>query len=144
MADTTLADIYARFRAVLEATPLDLTATRDAFSHDRQPNSLLGGSYYLEDGGLQTSRPMGNMKAARIDRIVIYVAAKLKFAPETAKEAMHTSLLTAEQYMKADGVTHGYHVEIAPGRRITRPRGGDFLIGSIPLTVDYDVNEATS
>lgn len=144
MADQTLAGIMARWRAVLEASPLSLKPTRDAFSHDRQPNTLLDGAYYLEDGGMTSSRPVGNSKAVRIDRIVLYVAAKLNFAPETAKEAMETTLLSAERYIKADGPSHSYHAEIVPGRRVTRPKGGDFLIGSLPLTVDYDVNEATS
>lgn len=144
MADTTLAAIYARVRAVLEAAPLNLKPTKDAFSHDRQPNTLLDGSYYLEDGGLQSNRPATNYKAVRIDRIIVLVAAQLKFAPEVAKETMHTTLLTAERYIKADGPAHSYHAEIAVGRRITRPKNGDFLIGSIPFTVDYDVNESTS
>ena len=48
--------------------------------------------------------------------IVIFVAAKLKFAPETAKEAMQATLLSAERYIKADGLAHSYHAEIAAGR----------------------------
>lgn len=143
MADQTLAAIFARFRTVLEASPLSLKATKDAFSHDRQPNSLLHGSYYLADGGLVSSRPVGNYKAVRIDRVVIYIAASLKFAGETAKETMETTLLTAERYIKADGHAQSYHAEIASGRRISRPKGGDFLIASLPITVDYDVNEST-
>ena len=144
MADQTLAAIHARFRAVLEAEPLNLTATKDAFSHDRQPNALLDGAYYLEDGGLQSNRSMTNYKAVRIDRIVVWVAAKLKFDAAAAQAAMHATLLTAERYIKADGPAHSYHVEVVPGRRMTRPKGGDFLIGSMPLTVDYDVNESTT
>lgn len=144
MADTTLAAILARFAAVLEASPLSLTATKDAFSHDRQANTLLTNSYYLEDGGMLSSRPMGNYRAARIDRVVIYVAAKLNFDAEAVKRTMETTLLSAERYIKADGPGHDYHAEIASGRRVTRPKSGDFLIGSIPLTVDYDINESTS
>lgn len=144
MAEQTLAGILARFRTVLEASPLRLKPTADAFSHDRQSNTMLDGAYYLEDGGLQSNRSVTNYKAVRIDRIVVFVAAKLKFDAETALATMHATLLTAERYIKADGPAQGYHVEVVPGRRVTRPKNGDFLIGSIPLTVDYDINEGTS
>ena len=141
MAETTLSAILTRFAAVLEAEPLNLKPSLDAFSHGRQPNTLLDQAYYLEDGGLQDNRPVGNRKAARIDRVVIYFARKLSFDGVAARQAMSDQQLTAERYLKADGPDHGYHVEMSGGRRITRPRGGDFLIGSLALTVDYDVDE---
>ena len=144
MADTTLSTILARFDAVLAAAPLRLKVAKDGFSHDRQPNTLLDGAYYVEDGGLVSSRPCGNYRAARIDRLVVYVAAKLKFDPTTAKRDMESTLLSVERYLKADGLSQSYHVEITGGRRVTRPKGGEFLIGSLPLTVDYDVNESTT
>lgn len=144
MADTTLKAIIDRFEAVLEATPLFLKPTKDAFSHDRQPNTLLDNSYYLEDGGLVSSRPVGNYKAVRVDRLVVFVALKLNFQAQTQKETMTTTLLTIERYLKADGPANSYHAEIGGGRRVTRPKGKDILIGSLALTVDYDVNESTS
>lgn len=143
MSDTTLKAIIDRFQAVLEASPISLTATRDAFSHDRQPNALLTNTYHVEDDGLQGTQSITNHKEARIDRLTVFVARKLDFAPQTAKETMETLLTTIERYLKADGLSNNYHVNLQ-NRRVTRPAGKDFLIGSVTLTVDYDFNAATS
>lgn len=144
MADTTLAAIMARFRAVLEASPLTLTLTAEAFTHDRQPTTLVSSTYYLEDAGLGSSRSVGNYKAVRVDRIKVFAALKINGAPHTAKETLETTLLTIERYLKADGPANGYHVEVAGGRQVTHKKGSEYLVGSITLSADYDVNEATS
>lgn len=144
MADTDLATIMARFRAVLEAAPLALVATAVAFSHDWQPTTLVSNTYFLEDAGLQSSRPVGNYKAVRIDRVRVFVALKVNATPHTQKEALETTLLTIERYIKADGPAHFYHAEIVGGRQVTNKKGSELLVGSVTLSVDYDVNEATS
>ncbi len=41
MAALVLSDILARIRTVLEAAPVSLVETREAFSHERQPNATL-------------------------------------------------------------------------------------------------------
>jgi len=144
MADTDLATILGRARAVLEAAPLSLVATAEAFSHARQPTTFVDNTYYLEDGGLVSTHPTGNYKAARIDRFNVYVALRINAAPHTRKETLESTLLTIERYLKADGPAHSYHLEIAGGRRITQPKGSEIFVGSVAFTVDYDVNEATS
>lgn len=144
MADTTLAAIMARFRAVLEAAPLVLTLTAESFTHDRQPTTLVSNTYFLEDAGLQSNKAVGNYKAVRIDRIRVFVALKINAVPHTAKETLETTLLTIERYLKADGQANGYHVELAAGRQVTHRKGSDYLVGSVTLACDYDVNEATS
>lgn len=142
MADTDLATIMGRFRAVLEAAPLSLVATVEGFSHDRQPTTLLDNTYYLEDGGLVSSRPMGNYKAARIDQVRVFVALLVNDAPHTRKETLEGTLLSIEKAIKADGPAHSYHAEIAAGRRVTQKKGSAFFVGSVALSVDYDVAEA--
>lgn len=144
MAETTLTAILTRFSAVLEAAPLSLVPTADAFSHDRQPTGLADNTYFVDDGGLVSSRPVGNYKAVRIDKLTVLVALKINRDGHARKKVMETTLLTIERYIKADGPANGYHAEFAGGRRVTHPRGSELLIGSIAFTVDYDVNEATS
>lgn len=141
--EMTLADVMARVRAVCEASPLSMTLTAEAFSHDRQPTTLLDNTYYVDDGGLLTSKPMGNYTAARVDRLIVFVALKVNASPHTRKETLETTLLTIERQLKADGPPHGYHVEIAGSRRITQRKGTDFLIGSIGVSADYDLDEGT-
>ena len=143
MADTDLATIMGRFRAVLEAAPLSLVATADGFSHERQPTTLVSNTYYLDDAGLQGNRPVTNYKSVRVDRIRVYVALKVNDAPHTQKETLESTLLTIERYVKADGPAHSYHAEIVGGRQITQKKGSAVLIGSLTLSVDYDINEAT-
>lgn len=144
MADTTLAAIMARFRAVLEASPLLLTLTAEAFTHDRQPTTLVSNTYYLEDAGLASSRAVGNYKAVRVDRVRVFVALNINGVPHTAKETLEGTLLTAERYLKADGPANGYHVELVGGRQVTQKKGSNYFVGSVTLSADYDVNEATS
>ena len=143
MADTTLKAIVDRFQAVLEASPCSLTASTLSFSHDRQPAAAIEDHYYLEDGGLVSNRPMGNYKAARMDRLRVFIAKKAKFDGVSAFETMTTLLLTIERAIKADGLSNSYHAEIE-SHRVTQPIGKDILIGEIALAVDYDVNEAAA
>lgn len=143
MADTTLTTILQRFQAVLEGPPFFYLPARDAFSHDRQPNSVLDQSYWLEDAGHQQTRPLGNLKAARLDRITVYLARKLAFAPRTTVDTLETDLLTVERYLKDDGPDQSYHVDLV-SRRVSRPEARDLAIGSLTLEVDYDVDEAVA
>ncbi len=143
MAATTLKAIVDRFQAVLEASPLSLKATRDAFSHDRQPNALLDGTYYIQDDGVAESRPVSNHADVRIDRLTVFLARKLAFDGQTQKETIETTLNTIERYLIADGPANSYHAFIG-GRRVTRPAGTDIAIGSITVHVDYDFSTSTS
>lgn len=140
--EMTLADVMARARAVCEGSTLLLTLTAEAFSHDRQPTTLLDNTYYVEDSGLVSSRAMGNYTAARIDKVSIYVALKVNAAPHTRKETLETTLLTIERGMKADGPPHGYHVEFSGGRRVTQKKGSAFFVGSVSFDCDYDISES--
>lgn len=144
MPTLTTAAVLARFRTVLEALPgaTPLVPTREPFSHDRQPAAVIDGAYYLEYGGLALAdRSQTAETLARADRVVIYVARHLKFAGQTEVEALHDQLDTIERALKADGPDESYHVWTET-RRMTRPDGADFAVGSLSLMVDYDFSEA--
>jgi hypothetical protein len=142
MASLTPAQIHTRFRAVLEASPLLLTESRDAFSHNLQPNTVLDGNYYIEDGGIQSSQSVTNYDAVRIDRVTVFVAQKLNFAGATALGALEDRLVAIEKAMIADGPAQSYAIVGTPARRVTRPEGKDYCVGSLTLQVDYDFDEA--
>lgn len=140
MAATTITAIGNRIEAVLEAAPLSLKKTTDAFSHDRQPNTSIDNAYRLQDGGLVSTKSATNMAAVRVDRLTIFIARKRKFGGRAPVESIQDDLNTIERYVKADGLSGSYHAELS-GRKITP--SGDSVVGSIDVTVDYDFNEAT-
>lgn len=143
MADTTLTAIMQRFQVVLEGHPLYLSQSRDAFSHDTVPNNLLDSSYHVRDGGIADQRPMGNYKAARIDRLVVHLARKVSFEAQDASESLQTLLNTVERYIKADGPNNDYRAEL-DAREVARVDETDIVIAQLTFSVDYDYNEATS
>jgi hypothetical protein len=140
MPALVLSDILARFRTVLEASPVFLVETREPFSHERQPNATLEHSYYLEDGGIVSSKSVSNFDAVRLDRLTVYIAKKLAFDGTTAFDALQDTLVAAERALIADGPAQGYSVDVEQ-RRLTRPAGKDYGIGSLTVTVDYDFDE---
>lgn len=141
MAATTLATIVGQMRTVLEAAPFSFIAARDQFSHDRQPNSVIDASYWIQDEGLGASRWLTNQAQARLDRIAVFVARKLKFNPVAQVDALEDVLVDIERYLIADGPDHSYSVQLI-GRRVTRPPESDLAIGSVTVQVDYDFSEA--
>jgi hypothetical protein len=141
MAALVLSDILARFRTVLEASPVSLVETRDAFSHERQPNAVLDNSYYIEDGGVVSSQSTSNYSAVRQDRLTVFIAKKLAFDGATALDTLEDTLVSVERAVIADGPNQGYAVVGTPTRRTTRPAGSDFCVGSLGLIVDYDYQE---
>ena len=140
MADTTLSAIYARVATVLEADPFFFVATPEPFSHDRAPNAVTDRAYRIQDGGLVRSDSTSNYTAARIDRLTVFVAKKLAFANQDALETLEDTLLGIERAVKADGPANGYHAELE-NRLVTRIPETDVMVGSLNLTVDYDVSE---
>lgn len=136
----TVSGLLTRFRTVLEASPLSLSESRDAFSHDRQPNGLLTNVYYVEDAGLLQHRQVTNYDAVRIDRFVVYVTRHLAFDGSTAMNTLEDTLNTINKEIIEDGVAQGYNPNI-DGRRMTRPEGKDYCVGSISFAVDYDTDE---
>jgi hypothetical protein len=143
MPALVLSDIIARFRTVLEAAPVSLTETREAFSHERQPNAALENSYYLEDGGIVSSRSVSNYDVVRLDRLTVFIAKKLAFDGATAMDALEDTLVSVERALVADGTSQGYNVNVEQ-RRMTRPAGRDYCVGSLAVTVDYDYREIAS
>ena len=137
----TMSGLFTRFRTVLEATPLFLKESRDAFSHDRQPNTVLTDAYYLEDAGLSQQRQITNYDAVRIDNITVWVTRKLAFDGSAAMNTLEDTLNTIDQKIIADGVAQGYNPNL-DGRRMTRPEGKDYCVGSISFAVDYDTDES--
>lgn len=138
MATTTLKAIIDRFQAVLEAAPLSLVATKEPFSHDRQPNAVLNTAYRVEDAGLSDTASVSNGVQVRRDTLRVWVARKVMFAGQTSAESLHDTLVSIERAIKADGASNSYHAEIT-GREITRE--GDILTASVDFVVDYDFSE---
>lgn len=143
MADTTLAAIMRRFRVVLEGEPLFLRLSPDAFSIDVVPNDMLEDVYHVSDDGIARQTPMGNYRAARIDRVVVNVARKISFQAQDASEAMHDVLNTIERRIKADGPNQSYHAEVQ-AREVRRVPETDIILATLTFGVDYDFNEATT
>ncbi len=142
MATTTLTAIFAHVRTICEGAALAFKPTRDAFSHDVQPSGLLTDTYYLEDGGVGRVQMLTNDKAARLDRITIYVAGLTRFDGATAQADMETTLLEIERQLIQAGPDQGYHVRV-DGRRVTRPHD-EQVIGSLSVSVDYDLDLTVS
>lgn len=141
MAFLTLKQIIDRFQVVMEAAPIAMKATREPFSHDRQPAGLVTNTYRIEDAGLAASKSMSNHAAARMDTLRVWIARKMAFAGQTALETVEDSLVAIERALIADGLAQGYHV--SPAGRDPRP-SGDLVIASITFTVDYDFNESAA
>jgi len=126
-----------RFQVVLEGEPLLLKATKEPFSHDRSPNTVLDSAYRLEDGGMSTSRPVGANQFVRVDRLTVFLATKLNFAAQVSVETLETSLNTIERYILDDDADNNYHASVE-GRRITRVPDSDVAVASLVFLVDYD------
>lgn len=144
MAALTTAEILARWRLVLEATSGPaLVPTREPFSHQRQPATVMDGAYYMEYGGVVSEESQTNETIARVERLTVFVTRALKWEGQTEVEALHDTLDTIERALKADGPDQSYHVWTET-KRMTRPDGADYAIGSITLTVDFDFSEAVA
>jgi hypothetical protein len=141
MAATTLSAILTRIRAVCEASPLFLTPASEPFSPDREPTLTVDQAYVVLDEGLESHRSLTNQAAARIDRVTILVARRLGADPATTLGELEDTLLTLERALKADGPAGSYHAEIL-SRRVSRPAGKEIALGSLTVTVDYDLSEA--
>ena len=126
-----------RFQVVLEGEPLLLKATKEPFSHDRSPNTVLDSAYRLEDGGMSVSRPVGANQFVRVDRLTVFLAKKLNFAAQVSVETLETSLNTIERYILDDDADNNYHASVE-GRRITRVPDSDVAVASLVFLVDYD------
>lgn len=138
MPALTTKSVIDRFQAVMEAAPITMKATREPFSHERQPSGLLTDTYRVEDAGVASNTPMSNHAVARIDTLRVWIARKMAFAGQTAVEAVEDSLVAIERAIIADGLAQGYHA-VLRGRD---PRkSGDIVIASITFSVDYDFSE---
>jgi hypothetical protein len=137
MAATTLSAILTRFRTACEASPCSLTQTGDTFTHDRQPNAALTNSYRLEDAGTSQNLEATNNVAVRVDRVTVWIAQKVNFAGPTAEAAIEDKLVSIERAILADGPSNSYHARLE-SRRVSRPAGKDWLVGSASFSVDYD------
>lgn len=137
MAATTLAAILALMRATLEGDTVGLTASGQPFTHDRQPNSVLQDTYYLDDGGQISRQSVTNDQEVRIDRLVVYVAKPLAFAGQDQVDAMHTLLDTIYTQLVQTARDHGWNIE-SDQRRVTRNPKTQLIVGSLGVNVDYD------
>jgi hypothetical protein len=142
MATTDLASIIAAWRLVLEQPPVSLARAQQAFSHDRQPNSLIQDSYWIGDAGAISRASVGNEQEVRIDRLEVWVAKPVSFAGVAQFEALEQLGDQIYRYLSADGRTQGWNVE-ADTRRITQPKGTELLIASFAFRTDYDFDAST-
>lgn len=141
MPSYTPATLRAHLQALVEASPLSLTATREPFSFDRQPNAVLDGTYVL-DQALVSERSLTAGVAARIERFTLTVARLTKIDGETALQALLAELTTIDRAVRADGIDSGYHAwPIAGSLTAQRPAGRDFCLGQVAWTCDYDFEE---
>lgn len=143
MATTDLKSILDRFQVVLAATPLSLSQSQQAFSHDRQPNGLVQNVFWIEDGGKVSGRSVTNYAEVRIDRLRVFVSKPLAFAGLAQMEAMVQLGDTMYRELVEDGLTQGWNIEL-DGHRVTQPKNTELLIGSFDFRVDYDFSVATT
>lgn len=138
MAALTTHGVIDRFQAVMAASPISMTATREPFSHDRQPAGLLTNTYRIEDAGMGSNTPMSNHAVARIDTLRVWFARKMAFAGQASLETVEDDLVAIERAIVADGLAQGYHA-VARGR--DAKASGDMVIASLTFSVDYDFSE---
>jgi hypothetical protein len=143
MATTDLATILAAWATLVEASPLSLTPTVAAFTHDQQPGGMVANSYYFDDGGNVQRASITNDQEVRIDRVTVWIAKPLNFAGPAALQAMQTLIDDLYRHLVVEARDNGYNVE-ADTRRVTRPATSELLIASASFTVDYDFNAAVS
>lgn len=143
MAATDLATILAAWATVVEASPVSLTPTIAAFTHDLQPGGMVANSYYFEDGGNVSRASMTNDAEVRVDRVTVWIAKPLNFAGPATLQAMETLIDDLYRHLLVEARDNGYNVE-ADTRRVTRPATMEVLIASASFTVDYDFDAAVS
>jgi len=143
VAALTITDILARFRVVLEAEPLNLIESNDAFSHQRQPAGVVTNSYYIEDTGIVSNRSVGNYDTVRLQRLTVYVARVIPPGQGSATLAtVETTLTAIERALIADGASQSYAIAMDVQRRVTKTEATDIAIGSLAVTVDHDYDES--
>jgi hypothetical protein len=143
MPALVLSTILERFQAVLEASPLYLTASVDPFSDVAMPNTLVDTAFRLTAGGMVSSRSTSNYQAVRIDRVTVTVQQALKFSGYAAQADLQDLMDAIERALIADGPDQGYSVTVEKGsRKVERPKGADICRASLNLLVDYDFSEA--
>lgn len=142
MAAMTPQEIRSRIMTLVEADPPALVRPREAFSLDRQPNTVLDNAYTLETE-LVSERSMTAGVSARIDRITLTVARTLKQDSETEARALLDVLTDVDRRVRADGINNSYHAW-AQSQRVVRPEGRDYCLGVLAWTCDYDFTEALS
>lgn len=141
MATTDLKSIVDAWQVVLAASPFSLKAAPEPFSFDRVPNSLIGGSYYIADGGQISRTSQTNYVEARIDRLEVWISKPLNFAGVAQFEALLQLSDTLYRYLSADGRTNGWNVE-QDGHDVRQVKGADLIVGRFSFKVDYDFSSA--
>src|SRR5688572_24567364 len=123
MATTTLATIMARWRAVLEAAPLNLQATVEPFSDETQPTTLVDNAYRIVSGGRINSKALGNRQWALMDRLSVHVTRKMGMDGQAAQEALLDLMDDIEAALLNDGDgDNNYQATVEKGsRKLSRP-----------------------
>ena len=143
MAATTIKAIIDRFQAVIEASPISLTATVQPFSFDTQPATALDDRYWVEDAGLSESQSVTNNAEVRIDRLTVWLALRHTLGGQSQAEALEATLVNVERYIVADGPANSYAATM-DGREIQRKEDTGVILAALAFLVDYDYTLSTS
>jgi hypothetical protein len=139
MSTDTLPDILTQVRAVLEASPLALTAAAMPFSEEDDLPIPCARAYWIEPGPSSPPVAMGGYMQARLETVEVRVSLRAEFA-EGNPEAMLFALIAIGRALVSDGDARGYHVTIGNAAAKYR-RGREYTVGTLAVTVDYDFSE---
>ena len=142
MAAMTPGLIRARLMAVVEAADPGLVRSREAFSFDRQPNTVLDNTYTVDIERINERSQTADV-TARLDRVTLTIARKLGMDSEAAARALLDVLDDVDRRLRADGTSQGYHLW-PQASRVVRPDGRDYCLGTLSWTCDYDFSEAVA
>lgn len=142
MAAMTPATIRARLMTLLEDGEPYLVRSQEAFSLDRQPNTLVDKAYTLTQAREREDSQTADV-TARLDRVTLTVGKKLNMDPEGAVRTLQGWLDDIDRRVRADGVSQGFHMWPVTNS-LTRPEGRDYCLGELSWRCDYDFSETVT
>lgn len=143
MPATTLAAILARFKTVLEASPLSLKVTNDPYGAETIANTATDTAVQIQAGGLVSEKPQGGDQWVRIDRVNVVLFRKMAFDGHDAQNDLQTLLDSIEARVIADGTNNSYEAVVEKGsRKVTRKKDSDVLQATVAFQVDYDFSKS--
>lgn len=140
MAETTLTNIIARVKNVVEAIG-SFQLTQQQFTFEREPNATVDDRFWIEDVGLIDSAPLTGLKEARIDGLRVWLAKRLSTDSYTVQNNLETNMRSIERRIIADGPDQNYHA-VMVGRSVqTSEWSAEVMVGSMTWHMDYDFDQ---